>query len=337
VLSDHELASLFDVIKRLRESGIGIIYISHRLGEILHIGNRVSVMRQGRVMHTGDVDKITLPRIIQLMVGRRLEEQFAERSNGPRGEVALSVRDLSVTGRLHDISFDVRAGEIVGLAGLIGAGRSELLGALIGSLPLASGEVRLFGEPCSNRSPRDGIRHGFGLVPEERREMALILGRSVQENLCLPVLEQYSRAGFLLSGALAKLTDQFIDKLRIATPSRTQVVRNLSGGNQQKVVLARWLASGVRVLLLDEPTRGVDVGARREIYHLIAELADNGIAILMASSELPEILGMSDRIFVMSEGTVTAELPSSTATQEEILNAAVPHSRVQLERGASVS
>jgi len=325
VLSDHELKTLFEIVADLRRRGLGIVYISHRLEELLRIGDRVTVMRDGRWVSTKDVSGTSVPEIIQAMVGRELTDQY-HKSPVARDEVVLSVRGLSVRDHFHDVSFDLRRGEILGLAGLVGAGRSTLLSCLFGMIRAQSGTVTLDGKPLRPRSPVDAIERGIGLVPEDRRGTGLVLSGSVADNLALPSLDRLSRGVLLRPKMLRELARTSVAELRVKTPSAAQPTRFLSGGNQQKVVLGKWLARGVSVLLLDEPTAGVDVGAKAEIYALINKLAADGISIVMASSDLPEVLGMSDRVLVMSEGRITAELSAAEATQEAIMSYAVPAS-----------
>jgi ABC-type sugar transport system ATPase subunit len=325
VLSDHELESLFEIVAELRSRGLGIIYISHRLEELLRIGDRVTVMRDGLWVETVDVQDTTIPDIVRAMVGRSLEEEYSKATTA-RDEIALSVRNLSAHNHFTDISFDVRRGEVVGIAGLVGAGRSSLLSCIFGALRSDAGEIFVDGAELHARSPRAAIDRGIGLVPEDRRGAGLVTSRSVEENLTLPSIDGLSRGPALKPKTLREVTNRYIKDLRIKTPSATQPVRLLSGGNQQKVVLAKWLARDVSVLLLDEPTVGVDVGAKSEIYALIHELAAAGMCIVMVSSDLPEVLGMSDRVLVMSEGRMKAELSREQATQEEIMRYAVPSS-----------
>jgi ABC-type sugar transport system ATPase subunit len=325
VLSDHELKTLFEIVADLRRRGLGIIYITHRLEELKRIGDRVTVMRDGRWVCTRKVADTSVPEIIRAMVGRELTDQY-RKVPAVRDEVVLEARGLTVRNHFTEVSFRLHRGEIVGLAGLVGAGRSSLLGCLFGLLPAQSGLVLRDGRPLRIRSPMVAIAHGIGLVPEDRRGAGLVLGRSVAENLTLPSLDGLSRGALLRPKALREVAGRYVSELRVKTPSLAQSVRFLSGGNQQKVVLGKWLARGVSVLLLDEPTAGVDVGAKAEIYALINELAAEGISILMASSELPEVLGMSDRVLVMSEGRVTAELSGNEATQEKIMSHAIPES-----------
>lgn len=325
VLSDHELSGLFGIIRTLCDRGIGIIYISHRLDEVIQLGDRVTVLRDGRGVETTEVRDTSIPAMIRSMVGRDLTDQFGK-VPAARETVALSVRGLTAAGRFQDVSFNVRHGEILGIAGLVGAGRSSLLSGIFGDLSPDDGEVAVEGQRLAGGSARAGIAHGIGLVPEDRRGAGLVLGRSVQDNVTLPSIDSLSWGPFLRPSAMRRVTRRFIDDFAIRTPSPAQPVRFLSGGNQQKVVLAKWLARGVSVLLLDEPTVGVDVGAKSEIYALMNRLAEDGVAIVMVSSDLPEVLGMSDRMIVMSEGRVTAEFSRDEATQEAIMEAAVPTS-----------
>lgn len=341
-LSDYELDRLFAMLTQLKLQGIGIIYISHRLGEVLRIGDRVTVLRDGHRIHTAPVAEVTFDNLIRLMVGRPLGEHFGKVS-ACRDEIVLSARGLTCVGRFTDISFDLHRGEILGLAGLVGAGRSDLLACLFGALQPDGGTFLVEGQPVRFGSPRDAIQKGLGLVPEDRRESGLILIASVQDNIALPILERISRFAVLSFRRLAQIAAEFIERLQIRTPSVKQKVQHLSGGNQQKVVLAKWLAAGVKILLLDEPTRGIDIGAKSEIYRLLNQLVAQGVSIIMASSELPEVIGMSDRILVMAEGRITREFVAQEATQEAImqyaiaktaLTAAAPHALRATEQHA---
>ncbi len=316
-LSDSETDVLFDLIGRLREEGIAIGYVSHRMKEIFRIADRVTVLRDGRLIGTRVVAESSDEEIVKMMVGRDLTNMYA-RNRSPLGEVVLSATDVT-TDDVHDITLSVRAGEVVALAGLVGAGRSELAMAIIGDVPLRSGEIRIEGRAVTLRSPKDAIDRGVGLAPEERKADALVMVRSVKENLSLAVLDRLTRWGFVDRRAERTLVGEYIERMRVRTPSMDRPVENLSGGNQQKVVLARWLAEQARILILDEPTRGVDVGAKAEIYQIIDQLAAGGVAILLISSELPEVLGLADRIVVMQNGAITGELSHDAATEEAIL------------------
>lgn len=327
VLSDYELQNLFVLLKQLKQEGLGIIYISHRLEEILFIGDRITVLRDGKNIITTDAKNISIEKIIEYMVGRPLGEQFGKTPSFT-DEVVMEVSELTADGRVNDISFFLRKGEILGLAGLIGAGRSELLSCLFGLDRIDKGIIRIKGKEVEITSPQKAMEYGLGLIPEDRRESGLILSRSVKDNIAITVLDQLSK-GIILSGRKVKeLAEKFVKKLGIKTRSINQLTRNLSGGNQQKVVLAKWLAANSTILLLDEPTRGVDINAKSEIYHIINDLTKNGVSIIMASSELPEILGMSDRILVMAEGRITKEFSADEATQVEIMKYAVPSSAI---------
>jgi ABC-type sugar transport system ATPase subunit len=328
VLSDFELERLFVLLKQLKSQGIGIIYISHRLEEILKIGDRVTVLRDGAHIVTCPTRDVTISQIIEYMVGRPLREQY-NKTPAFTDEVVMSVRGLAVRGQFEDISFDLRRGEVLGMAGLIGAGRSEVLHALFGLTQADAGEVIFNGKAVKIHSPKDAMKNGLGLVPEDRRESGLVIGRSVGDNISLTVLDSLGTWLSLDRGKVNRLADQYIQQLEIRTPSMYQLVKNLSGGNQQKIVLSKWLAANTRILLLDEPTRGVDVSAKAEIYSAINELTRQGVSIIMASSELPEILGMSDRVLVMAGGRMTRLMPVAEASQVEIMKYAVPSSATE--------
>jgi ABC-type sugar transport system ATPase subunit len=323
VLSDFELERLFVLLEQLKNQGIGIIYISHRLEEILKIGDRVTVLRDGAHIITCPTKEVSINQIIEHMVGRPLGEQYNKTSVFTEEQV-LSVHNLSIHGQFENISFDLRKGEILGLAGLIGAGRSEVLHALFGLTHADSGDVTINGKTVKIRSPKDAMQNGLGLVPEDRRESGLVVGRSVRDNISLTVIDKMGKWLTLDRKKVNSLADEYIKQLEIRTPSIYQLVKNLSGGNQQKIVLSKWLAANTRILLLDEPTRGVDVNAKAEIYRAMNELTRQGVSIIMASSELPEIIGMSDRVLVMAGGRITKIMPVSEASQVEIMNYAVP-------------
>ncbi|MFE2997753.1 sugar ABC transporter ATP-binding protein [Nocardia sp. NPDC059246] len=316
-LSDHETESLFALIGRLRDRGLAVIYVSHRMREIFQLADRVAVLRDGALVGVRDTADTDDQEIVRMMVGRDLSTVFA-RKHSELGRVLLEV-DHVTTDDVRDVSLRVRAGEVVALAGLVGAGRSELAGALAGDLPIRSGEVRIDGTRVRLRQPRDAVRAGMGYAPEERKAQALLLHRGVRDNISLAMLDRLRHWRFVRRGAERALALRYVESLRVRTPSIEQEVRKLSGGNQQKVVLARWLARKPSVLILDEPTRGVDVGAKIEIYHIIEELAESGVAVLVISSELPEVLGLADRIVVMQQGRVTGELDRADASEEAIL------------------
>jgi L-arabinose transport system ATP-binding protein len=320
-LTEDEAQRLFRVVRRLRDDGVGIIYISHRMREVRDLAERIAVLRDGRLVDERPTVEFPEAEIVQAMVGRPIADLY-ERGSRRRGEIALSVRGLTTT-RVHDVSFDVRSGEVVGLAGLIGAGRSELAEAIFGHDRALAGSVAVAGRSVRLRSPADAIAAGVGFAPEDRKSQALLLLRSVKDNISLAIPDLISRFDFINEGGERRIAGALVDRLRIRTPSLDASVANLSGGNQQKVVLGRWLARRPKVLILDEPTRGVDVGAKAEIYRLIAELAAEGLALLVVSSEMPELLGLADRILVMAGGRVVAEMPREQASEERILSLAM--------------
>jgi L-arabinose transport system ATP-binding protein len=318
-LSEHEVDALFALIRRLRDDGKAIIYVSHRMKEIFRVADRVAVLRDGRLVGQRSVAETSEDELVRMMVGRDLSAMFRrEHTGAASGHAVLSLQHLT-TDDVTDVSFDVHAGEVLGLTGLVGAGRSELVRAVVGDLPIRSGHVIVDGEPVRLRSPRDAVRAGIGLAPEERKADALILTRTVRDNASLAVLDRLSRFRFVRRAREREVVRRYVQQLRVRTPSIEEEVRRLSGGNQQKVVLARWLARRPKVLILDEPTRGIDVGAKAEIYSLIDQLASDGVAVLVISSELPEILGLADRIIVMQHGRLTGELSRNEATEERIL------------------
>lgn len=322
-LSQKEAESLFTVIRDLRSRGVSIVYISHRLGEVRELADRVTVLRDGE--NAGDLgrDEISHDRMVSLMVGRDLKQFYPHQPHEPGG-VVLELRDFRTPAHPgHAIHFSLRAGEIVGLAGLVGAGRTELIETIFGATPSVGGECLVGGQKVAIRSPRDAIRAGLALAPEDRKRQGLVLDMAVRENLSLASLSRDRRAGIFLNSAREReISAEAIAKMRIKTPGDRQVVRYLSGGNQQKVVLGKWLAMTPRVLLLDEPTRGIDVGAKQEIYALMEELARCGVAILFVSSEMEEILGMSDRALVMHEGRITGELSRGQLGEEAVMRLA---------------
>ncbi len=320
-LTDHELENLFALIRRLKADGVSIIYISHRLEEIFEIADRVTVLRDGALVATKNVADTDRADIIRMMVGRELGETFPKQ-NIDTGSVALEVRNLTRNGVLNDVSFSVKQGEILGIAGLVGAGRTEVARAIFGADSIDSGQILINGKPVDIRSPRHAISLGIGLVTEDRKALGLVLGMAVRENISLANLNILTRLGFIRRGKEREVAEGYVEDILIKTPSIEQAVQNLSGGNQQKVVLAKWLFTKSKVLIFDEPTRGIDVGAKTEIYQLMNRLAESGAAIIMISSELPEVLGMSDRILVMHEGKLAGELSRQEATQERIMQLA---------------
>ncbi len=320
-LTPVEVDRLFAIVKGLQAEGVSFLYISHHLDEIFRIASRVTVLKDGRHVATLDLAETTKERLIGLMVGRELGERFPEKGR-QTGKVVLEAKRISGKG-FRDVSLVLRAGEILGLSGLVGAGRTELARALFGADPISSGQILIDGVPVKLRSPADAIRHGVAYVAEDRRD-GLFMPLSVRENVTLAAPERYSRHGVLNTRVQTGQARIFIDRLNVRTPHAEQQVALLSGGNQQKCILARWLLKGVRVLILDEPTRGIDVGAKREIYTLVDQLAREGMAVLLISSELPEILGMADRVLVMSGGEITGDVEGARATEERLLALALP-------------
>jgi ribose transport system ATP-binding protein len=322
-LTPEEVEKLYAVIRELQAQGIGIIYISHRLEEIFKIANRVTVLRDGS--HVGDrnIGDIDRKGLIELMVGRPLESEFPPRT-AKFGKTRLVVNSLKRSRKVRDVSFEIRGGEVLGVTGLVGAGRTETARLIFGADKREAGEVILDGKALDIRSPRDAIRAGICLLTEDRKHQGLLLGASVRDNFALPNLQQLSVGGFVRNRELRDRFAGYVASLQIKIPHQEQLARNLSGGNQQKVVLAKWLARNAEVIIFDEPTRGIDVGAKFEIYQLINELSAQGKAVLMISSELPEVLGMSDRILVMHEGRITGEITEPrSATQEQVMQLAV--------------
>jgi ribose transport system ATP-binding protein len=323
-LTETEIHELFATISRLTARGVAVIYISHRLEEVGRVGHRVTVLRDGRLVATHRVGEVTVAHLIRLMANRELTEHFPKK-RVPPGRELLRVEGLTRAGVLRDVSFALRAGEVLGVAGLLGAGRTELARAIMGADPLDAGKVIIKGEEVRVRAPRDAIRRGVGFLPEDRKTQGLVLELAVSRNLALPSTRRLSRLGVVDAGAEKALAGRWVEELRVKTPGLDQKVVLLSGGNQQKVVLGKWLAADVDVLIMDEPTRGIDVGAKVEIYQLMNRLTAQGAGILMISSELPEVLGMSDRILVMRQGRVAAEIDAAGATQEKVLGAALGH------------
>jgi len=322
-LTSHEVARLFEIIRDLKSHGIGIIYISHRLDEVFTIADRVTVLRDGRNVGERPIAQITRNEMIELMVGRELKDEFPARTTSP-GAPRLEVSGLRRGRMVRDVSFAVRRGEILALTGLVGAGRTETVRLIFGADPREAGEIRLDGNLLAIRSPRHAIAAGIGLLTEDRKLQGLVLRHSVRENFSLPNLERLSHSGFVQLRQERGEFGRYVNQLQIKVPNQEARAGNLSGGNQQKVVLAKWLARNCDVLIFDEPTRGIDVGAKYEIYLLMNELAAAGKAIIMISSELPEVLGMADRILVMHDGRVTGEIADARrATQEQIMQLAV--------------
>ncbi|MEZ2306276.1 sugar ABC transporter ATP-binding protein [Paraburkholderia sp. RCC_158] len=322
-LNDAEIAELFRIIRELKARGVGIVYISHKMDELKQIADRVTVLRDGEYVATVDAANTTVEAIIGMMVGRTLSDATPAARDAAQGETALEVRHLNAGPLVRDVSFTLRQGEILGFAGLMGAGRTEVARAVFGADPVESGEIFVKGAKASIKNPSDAVAHGIGYLSEDRKRFGLATGMDVESNIVMSNLRNFLSLNFFLRRArMRRRASHFINLLAIRTPSASQEVRLLSGGNQQKIVIAKWLERDCDVLFFDEPTRGIDVGAKSEIYKLLRSLADEGKAIVMISSELPEILRMSDRIVVMCEGRITGELSAKEATQERIMHLA---------------
>jgi inositol transport system ATP-binding protein len=320
-ISEREVEHLHRMIRSLRESGVAIIYITHKMDEVFTISDYVTVFRDGKHVSTLPASDLDRRKLIALMVGRELTQLFPK-EDAEIGEIAMSVRGLTRKGKVFDITFDVRKGEILGLAGLMGAGRTEVLEGIFGAAPIDAGEVWIHGAPVRIREPADAIRHGLGLLTEDRKLTGIMGVLSVRDNMTVASLARFSPRGFLRKRQMEEACRRQRDALSIKTPSLRQLIKLLSGGNQQKVLVSRWLLTGPEILMIDEPTRGIDVGAKAEIHRLMSRLAQDGKAIVMVSSELPEILGMSDRVLVMHEGRITGEFTRDEMTPERIMHAA---------------
>ena len=325
-LTEKEVEHLFKIIDMLKQKGCGIIYISHKMEEILKISDDITVMRDGKHVATRPANELTIEEIIRLMVGRELTERYPEMPRRNLSETLLEVKNMSgLYNRLKDVSFTLKKGEILGVAGLDGSGRTELLETLYGILSRKDGEIFLSGKRIHNKNARDSINNGFALLTEERRATGIFGILPVSENAVISSIDRHRTGPFLSNRKIKKSTDYVISSMNVKTPSGKTKIRTLSGGNQQKVILGRWLLTKPKVLLLDEPTRGIDVGAKFEIYRLIGLLADEGKGVIMVSSEMPELLGVCDRILVMSAGRLAGEVNPKTTTQEEILTLAAKY------------
>lgn len=316
-LTDHELEHLFSLIKHLTSEGIAIIYISHRMEEVFQIANSITIMRDGKTVSANRIRDISREDVLRQMVGRDLDESFPK-VPAEVGAPVLQVNGLNRKGVLHDITFDVKKGEVVALAGLVGSGRTEIARCIFGADRWSSGHMLMSGKTLVPKSPTDAINAGIGFVTEDRKDQGVILKMKIRENVSLASMRAVSRFGMVRERRESDNAVAIVKRLRIRTPSPEQLVGNLSGGNQQKVVIGKWLQTPLKLLILDEPTRGIDVGAKREIYHIMNELAKEGVAILMISSELPEVLGMADRVIVIREGRIAGELSRAEATQEKV-------------------
>jgi ribose transport system ATP-binding protein len=332
-ISEHEIEVLFGLIRSLKAQGVAIVYITHKLDELFQIADTVTVLRDGKFVGSSLVEELSHDDIVRMMVGRNIKDFFVK-SDVVKSREVFSLRDICLAHPerpgeyiVDHVGFAVKAGEVLGLFGLMGAGRTELLETIFGLHPkMSSGSIFVNGQSVKINSPKDAINSGIGFITEDRKQEGLVMQMSVASSISLASLEQTERFGFLSDRLETRLARGYVGRLRIKTPSVRQIVENLSGGNQQKVVIAKWLATDPRILLLDEPTRGIDINAKNEIYRLISELAQRGLAIVMVSSELPEIMAIADRIIVLSEGKQTAEFMRSQFTEESIMKAAIPKS-----------
>ena len=318
-LTESEIRELFKIIAGLKEQGVGIVYISHRMEELFEISDRITVMRDGEYIATKTTAETSMDEIIRLMVGRTIYEPPKEASHVKGNDVVLEVKNLNAGKEVKDVSFSLRRGEILGFAGLMGAGRTETARAVFGADKIDSGEIFINGKKAHIRSPKDAVKHGIGYLSEDRKQFGLALGMNIEANTVLANYENFNTGGIVNDKKAAEAAKKYVDMLKTKTPSTKQLVGNLSGGNQQKVVIAKWLCRDCDILIFDEPTRGIDVGAKSEIYKLLTDLAEQGKSIIMISSELPEILRMSDRVVVMCEGRITGTLDISEADQEKIM------------------
>jgi inositol transport system ATP-binding protein len=321
-LTEHEVHHLFEIIRALKAAGRGIVYITHKMNELFEIADEVSVFRDGQYIGTHAAADVTRDDIIRMMVGRSVSQMFPK-EDVPIGEVVLSVRDLCLDGWFRNVSFDLRAGEILGLAGLVGSGRSNVAETIFGVTPATSGSIHIDGKAVRIANPHTAMAHGMAFLTEDRKETGCFLILDVLANMQMAVLSRgFVRGGFVQQGPLTEKCEEMRRALRVKTPDMQETVLNLSGGNQQKVLIARWLLTQPRILILDEPTRGIDVGAKAEIHRLVTQLAGQGVAVLMISSEMPEVLGMSDRVMVMHEGRVTGIVDRKDADQVTIMELA---------------
>jgi rhamnose transport system ATP-binding protein len=320
-LTLHEVADLFRIARQLRDAGTAIIFISHRLDEVFELADRVTVLRDGRYVDTRVVKDVTRDELIRMMVGRTLDTLYPK-LEVEQGEVALRVEALTKEGMFENVSFELHKGEILGLAGLVGARRTDVAQAIFGVNPADGGHIWVDGQPAHIRKPKDAMALGIAYVPEDRQQHGLVLPMNITQNVSLPILQEFATMGWVNEKTEAEQAQKLTSQMEVKAAGLWQRARELSGGNQQKVVLAKWLLAQPRILILDEPTRGIDVGTKAAVHQLMSTLASQGLAILMISSELPEILGMSDRVLVMCEGRVTGEFTRAEATQEKIMAAA---------------
>lgn len=317
-LMTEEIERLFKIIEDLKKKGVTVVYISHRMEEIFEICDYITVMRDGISVDTKAIPDTNYDEVVRKMVGREITDYYPEKTNAIRGKI-FEVKNFTSKGVFEDVNFHVKAGEILGFSGLMGSGRTEIMRAIFGLDPHTSGEIILKGEKLNIKGPKDAIDKGIGFITEDRKDEGLVLNESINDNIILPVIGQFAKRNIINDTEVHDLVDMLIERLKIKSETRNDLASSLSGGNQQKVVLAKWLTISPQVLILDEPTRGVDVGAKREIYTLINELAERGVAVIAVSSDLPELLGISDRIMVVHEGKITGELTREEATQEKIM------------------
>jgi len=321
-LTSTEVEELFRIIRQLRQTGTAVIFISHRLEELFAVADRVTILRDGNYVGTREIAGVKTDELIQMMVGRAVDDLFPKQV-APLGDTLLEVKGLTATGKFENVSFALRAGEILGVAGLIGAGRTDVARALFGIQPISAGTIEIAGQEVAIQNPRQAMKLGLAFVPEDRQHHGLVLPMSIAANITLPILSRFTRTGgWMRERAAKQVAAVAARRLEVKSAGIDQKARELSGGNQQKVVLAKWLETNPRILILDEPTRGIDVGTKAAVHQLMSDLANQGVAILMISSELPEILGMSDRILVMREGRITGEYTRAEATQEKIMASA---------------
>ncbi|WP_181952014.1 sugar ABC transporter ATP-binding protein [Pseudovibrio ascidiaceicola] len=321
-LTDREVEHLFQIIASLKADGKGIVYITHKMDEVFEIADDVSVFRDGKYIGTDLASNLDSDQLIRMMVGREITQMFPK-EEVPIGDVVLSVKDLCLDGVFENVNFELRAGEILGVAGLVGSGRTNVAETIYGVTPATGGSITVFGETVEIKTPAEAMGHGMALLTEDRKDTGLFLMLDIQENMQIALLSQdHVKAGFVAESAVSKLCTEMSNALRVKTPGMNERIENLSGGNQQKVLIGRWLLTKPRILILDEPTRGIDVGAKAEIHKLITKLAGEGVAVLMISSEMPEVLGMSDRVMVMHEGHVTGILDRAEADQVSVMRLA---------------
>ncbi len=317
-LTDKEIRTLFTIVRKLKAQGVSFLYVSHRMNEIFELSDRITVLRDGRYIGTCKTADVNEDDLVRMMTGRSIDNLYTASQATP-GKTVLELRNLTSTGQFEDISFTLRAGEVLGFAGLMGAGRSEVMHGIFGSYPAETGEIHIHGQPVTIKTPRDASKHGIAFVTENRKEEGLILDFDLTENTTLPSLDSFRKNGLVNDAALVATTDQHIARLHIKTSGREQKLKNLSGGNQQKVVLAKWLETKPDILILDEPTRGVDIGAKKEIYDIINTLKQQGVAIIVVSSELSEVMGISDRLAIMHQRRLVKITNTDTLTQDQVL------------------